>query len=528
MSFGTVGILSISGTLQTKVMRQAAQGACLIFLLLFHATGAARADCEASPVEMLPESDAAEVASFYRHWDGGCVWTDRAASDLYEVLSQSDLHGIAPESFGTPEIAGQLKAGRGTDLAGRDLLFTRSALRYARAMQAGRIDLMASGYDIAIPRWEPPVAAGLAAALKQDRLSEWLRALPPATPEYLRLKQALAFHRDLAARGGWPPLALEEGRRSLKPGETSAALAALRGRLVMLGDLRARIGGDRLDPQTVQAVIRFQSRHGLERDGIVGPKTLAALNVTPEERARQIALNMERYRIMAHAMPRTRVEVNAAAATAVLFEDGEPVLRMRTVVGTRKTPTPILSSLINTVVVNPPWVVPRSIYVGEIAPAIARDPDYLEKHDMFWQEGQLVQRPGPKNSLGRLKFEFASPFAVYLHDTNAPSLFASGNRFRSHGCIRLEKPLDLAVRLLEPSEWSREEIEAAMAAGETARLPMSRSMPVVVAYWTAFVEEDGTVEFRDDIYGRDAALAALLRNVVPSSVRGAPVSACGA
>lgn len=527
MSFGTVGILSISNTLQTKIMRQALQGVCLILLLFFHAPGTARAGCVVSPVGVPSGDGAAEVAAFYRNWGEGCIWTDRAASDLYDVLSRSDLHGVGPENFETPEISGQLKAGRGTDLAARDLLLTRAALRYARAMQAGRVDLAASGQDIAIPRWEPPVATGLAAALKQDRLSEWLRALPPATPEYLRLKQALAFHRNLAARGDWPALALEEGRRSLKPGETSEAMAALRGRLVALGDLRARIGGDRLDPQTVEAVIRFQSRHGLERDGVIGPKTLAALNVTPEERVRQIALNMERTRIMAHAMPHTRVEVNAAAATAVLFEDGEPVLRMRTVVGTPKTPTPILSGLIATVVVNPPWVVPRSIYVGEIAPAIARDPDYLEKHDMFWREGQLVQRPGPRNSLGRLKFEFASPFAVYLHDTNAPSLFAIDNRFRSHGCIRLEKPLDLAVRLLG-SEWPRERIEAAIAAGETARLPMSRSMPVVVAYWTAFVEEDGTVEFRDDIYGRDAALAALLRAEAPAPSRTDTVSACGA
>src|SRR3990167_7627842 len=245
MSFGTVGILSISSTLQTKIMRQVMQGACLILLLLFHATGAARADCAVSPAEMSSGNDAAEVAAVYRHWGGGCIWTDRAASDLYEIISQSDLHGVAPESFGTQEIAGQLKAGRGTDLAGRDFLLTRAALRYARAMQAGRVDLAASGYDIAIPRWEPPVAAGLATALKEARLSEWLRALPPATPEYLRLKQALAFHRDLAARGNWPPLALEEGRRSLKPGETSAALSALRGRLVMLGDLRPRLGGGR-------------------------------------------------------------------------------------------------------------------------------------------------------------------------------------------------------------------------------------------------------------------------------------------
>ena len=146
-----------------------------------------------------------------------------------------------------------------------------------------------------------------------------------------------------------------------------------------------------------------------------------------------------------------------------------------------------------------------------------RDPDYLAKHDMFWEGGQLVQRPGPKNSLGRLKFEFASPFAVYLHDTNAPSLFARDNRFLSHGCIRLEKPLELAAQLLGPSGGTKEEIEAAIAEGETKRFELSRSMPVVVAYWTAFASSDGVFHFRDDIYGRDAALAALLRGESPPS-----------
>lgn len=491
-------------------MRQAAICAGLVLTFLFSAAGTAKADCGEALAALLPENTA-EIRSFYALFDEKCAWTDRAASELRDVLAHSGEEGIDPVEFAAGEIADGPAAN--TDIArGRqDVLLTRAALRYAQAMQAGRVDLSTSEYDIAIPRRQPPVAAGLAEALKRGRLQPWLASLPPRAPEYLRLKEALAFYRGLAAKTDWPMLRLEPGRRSVKPGETSSALEPLRGRLVMLGDLRARIAGNTLDPLTVQAVVRFQSRHGLERDGVIGPKTLAALNVPPAERAESISLNMERYRIMAHAIPPARVEVNAAAATAALFENGKPVLTMKTVVGKPSTPTPILSSFINTVVINPPWIVPRSIYAGEIAPAIARDPAYLAKHDMVWQEGQLVQRPGPDNSLGRLKFEFASPFAVYLHDTNAPSLFASENRFRSHGCIRLEKPLDLAVRLLALSGWTRDRILAEIEKGQTERLELSRSMPVVVAYWTAYVDEDGTVEFRDDIYGRDATLAGLLR-----------------
>lgn len=338
---------------------------------------------------------------------------------------------------------------------------------------------------------------------------------------------ALAHYREMEGRGGWPTLELPPGKRSLKPDETGAFVPHLRVRLRLAGDLQGEGAGDLYDTEMVEAVRRFQSRHGLVVDGVVGRDTLAALNVPAAQRIAQIALNMERWRYMAHAMPPTRIEVNVPAAEAMVIKDGATAFRMKTIVGRKSTPTPMLVSAIDRVVINPPWVVPFSIYRRDIAPAIARDPDYLQKHQMSWQDGQLVQQPGSKNALGRLKFDLQSPFAVFLHDTNAPGLFASDNRFRSSGCIRVEKPMELAVDLLAPTGWSREDIEGLIGAEATVPLRVDPPLPVVLAYWTAFVEADGLVQFRDDIYGRDSALIAALGDTALPTLTANEARECG-
>ena len=490
----------------------------LLAVLAALAPGRAEARCE-DPLARLESvgplldgiGDIAGLKEFYGLWGPECAWNAEAASVLTAILRRVDEHGLPPSDF----LMDRLERGQRTIDVERDLLLTAAALRYARVMRSGRIDLARLHGDVAIHRWSVGAAPELAAALRSGNLRHWLEALPPAQPEYGGLVQALASYRALAARGGWPMLRLPEGKRSLKPDETSPLVPELRARLLIAGDIQSADGTETFDADTVAAVRRFQARHGLLVDGIVGRDTLAALNVPAAVRAEQIALNMERWRFMSHAMPPTRIEVNSAAADAVVMRDGEVLFRMKTIVGTKTTPTPMLASAIMRVIVNPPWVVPHSIYRGEIAPAIARDPDYLRKHDMAWQGAHVVQAPGPGNALGRLKFEFPSPFAVYLHDTNAPSLFATENRFRSHGCIRVERPTELALHLLAPSGWSRERLETLIAAEETVAVPVGPPMPVVVAYWTAFVQPDGTVEFRDDIYGRDAALKAALESAAP-------------
>lgn len=517
--------------------RQGRIAACLVVLLgVFAAAGSARAAlcmdplaAEATPRPGFHESlDLNALRRFYASAPI-CVWSDESAAALTDVLAKAAAHGLDPQDFHLAELA---RPAAFLDERLRDLLLSDAAIRYARDMRNGRVELESIEDDVDFPRPVIDPVAELRGAISRNAVEEWLAALPPRQPEYARLVDAYALYRGMAARGGWD--ALPPPEKSLRPGQASSLVPALRRRLQAEGDLAetyaAPEGGDRFEGRVVEAIEHFQRRHGLDADGILGKKTLAALNVSAAERAAQIAMNLERWRTLAGAIQPTRVEVNAAAATAALIIDGKPALTMRTVVGKKKTPTPIMRSVIGSIVVNPPWVIPASITRKEILPLLKRQPTYLAENDMYWRDNQIVQAPGEKNSLGRLKFELASSFDVYLHDTPARSLFARDDRARSHGCVRLEKPLELAERLLDGEPlWPRERIEAAIAEGATLRIPIL-DVPVVILYWTSFVDEDGPVEFRDDLYGRDARLMAALERRKPAplaEIISAP-KACGA
>lgn len=484
-------------------------------LALFAAANVARAAACADPLAeetalggALRETlDREALGRFYAGLPVGCAWSAENAELLVAALADAGAHGL---DLGDFHLDAAARPAAFVAPGARDLLLSDAAIRYARDMRNGRVELESVERDIDFPRPVTDPVADLKTALARNSLAQWLAALPPRQPEYKRLAAAYARYRAIAATGGWEMLAVPE--RSLKPGTTSALVPALMRRLAAEGDLaETAIERDRFDGDVVAALTRFQARHGLEADGILGRKTIEALNVSAGERANSIAINLERWRSLSSAIPPTRVEVNTAAATATLIVADKPALKMRAVVGKKRTPTPMLRSVISAVVVNPPWVVPESIKRNEILPTLKRQPDYFEKHNMYWRDNQIVQAPGEKNSLGRLKFELSSSFSVYLHDTPAKSLFARDDRARSHGCVRLEKPLELAERLLEDDPaWPRARIEEAIAAGATKRIATPDDIPVVLVYWTSFVGEDGTVEFRDDLYGRDARLMAAL------------------
>lgn len=479
-----------------------------------------------------------DLQRLYSGAQGPCLWSSQNTAALITTLSKAGEQGLDPGIFHLGDIA--RLHGSPTDAALRDLLLSDDALRYARIMTRGQVDPTTVDSDIDFDIYPGDVLPGLKTALTDGDVSTWLAGLPPQQPQYAALIGLLAHYRALAAQGGW--LMIEPPETSVKPGKSSPLVATLRQRLAAEGYLANAEGSDVLTGDVLAALKQFQERHGLDDDGALGKKTAAALNVSAAARAEQIALNLERWRQLSRGIPPTRIEVNTASATAALIVDQKPVLRMRTVVGARKTPTPLVRSDIRAVVVNPPWVVPVSIVRKEIMPALRRNPDYLEAHNMEWKNGQIVQAPGPKNSLGRIKFELHSAFDVYLHDTPARSLFNKADRdarARSHGCVRLEKPLDLAEKLLKANvNWPRERIEAAIEEGATQRVQMATDIPVVIAYWTAFADEDGAAEFREDIYGRDARLAAALPHggeaapapgigpVSMAPVSGAKVGAC--
>jgi murein L,D-transpeptidase YcbB/YkuD len=395
-----------------------------------------------------------------------------------------------------------------------------------------------------------------------------LAALAPSTQGYLRLRQALTAYRALAARGGWPRM---PPGGDLGPGDQGARVAALRARLAATGDLPppaaagepagARLPGpqpagarpagprpaaalDLYDRDVAAAVARFRARHGLEPGDTVDADTLRELDVPVAERIRQIEVNMERWRWLPGDLGRRYILVNVPDFRLVVVEDGRAALAMRVIVGKAQSETPVFSDRVTHIVLNPAWALPDSIVAKEIVPKAAADPGYLRRKGLqvvraggedaagaddaslgpaqIEQLGRpgspyrLRQPPGSDNPLGRIKFLFPNRFDVYLHDTPSGRQFASSERDFSHGCVRLEKPFALADYVLAGDpRWDPPAVAAALAGGRTTTIAVPRPLPVHILYWTAWVDGDGTVQFRRDVYGHDATLAAALDREPP-------------
>lgn len=376
-----------------------------------------------------------------------------------------------------------------------------AVIHYAEAQHGQRLRPGQWRAEWAIRPKPYDAAAAFHAAKTEGRLEAWLADLAPPDPAYTALVRAYGRYQMLAADGGWARLS-----EPVKPGAVGPAVAALRQRLAVEDPNVA--AGSAWDDDLDAAVRRAQGRHGLAEDGVIGRATLAALNVSAAERADQIAVNLERWRWMPRNPPPRRVTLNIADASLMLVEPGRAPLSMRVVVGRPDKRTPMFEDQIKAVVLNPPWVVPDQIAAKEIWPKIRKDPTYKDREGFVVRpDGHLEQKPGPRCALGAIKFDLSNPFGVYLHDTPARSLFAQPNRALSHGCMRVEQPNALAKRLLaENPNWTPDAVDVAIVAGRTVRIPLKAPVPVIVAYWTAFVDPDGTVEFRPDIYGWDRAL----------------------
>ncbi len=443
------------------------------------------------------------LKDFYVTRNDRCAWSEAAMKALTDTLSAADTQALDRARY-RPDAIRTAAAG-----ATRDLYTTAMALRYAYDLVFGRIDLAKLDNDIDVPRPADDLGPQLAHALAQPTISPWLAGLAPTEPGYRRLLEAYRRLRDRTAAADLDPIGAGP---VLKLGASGPRVAALQGRLRRFGDLRDGTGGTEFDAATRDALAAFQRRHGLMDDGKLTRETQAALDVADRERLRQIALNLERWRYFGHVLATSRIEVNTAAASFALIEDSRVAMAMRAVVGDPRHHSPMLVSAgIDAIIINPTWYVPESIVAKEIRPHIEADPDYLETNEMHWDGERLLQAPGAKNSLGRIKFDFPSPFAVYLHDTPAHSYFARAVRQLSHGCIRLEKPRDLALKLLSDDEkWTEERLKKAIDSGTTEKITVPAGPQVALVYWTAFVDEDGTLEFRNDVYGRDARLEAAL------------------
>lgn len=488
------------------------------------------------------------VRSFYDEHQHSPVWNTgnrfRSLSrDLLAVVRSAGGHGLEPriyhESF-IERIARlpyeQYDAERKVDI---ELLFTDALLAFANDLLKGRARLVELE-DSSIDASEDVDANEVAyAALAAGELQRLVEQLAPAAAAYERLRDALSGLRALEP----PEQPFELSERTLHPGDTGGEVAALRRRLVYLGDL-AEADSDKRgmrDESLVEAVRRFQSRHGLEVDGIVGPETRAALDTPTSTRIAQVESALERWRWLPRDPGVRYLVVNIAGQELEAVQNGRRTVHMRVIVGGPFQRTPSFASKIDTVVLNPYWEVPYSIAVNEILPKLRTDPDYLARENMqvlkrLDRDGQPIdpadidwnqifarnfpyrfrQRPGPGNALGQVKFLMPNPYSVYLHDTPDKRLFSRARRCFSHGCIRLEKPLELADLLLhdEPG-WSFERVEKTLDTEQNYRIQLTRAMPVYLVYWTAWVDNEGIVHFRDDVYGRDGRLKTALDELNP-------------
>lgn len=384
----------------------------------------------------------------------------------------------------------------------------RAALDHARAVHSGRlveVDFQPNWAMRPLP-YDPLPA--FREAVERDRLSSWITSLPPPYAGYDALVAGLARYRGIAAAGGWAPLGTGAG---LTFGVTGKRVAALRRRLAS-EDPEVKGSGDRFDGELVAAVRRAQRRYGLNPAGTVGAQTIAALDVPVDVRIRQITANMERWRWLPPRLEQNRVQVNIAAAVLTVFEGDTPIMSMKAVTGRPGDETPMLVSRIHSIVLNPPWNVPSTIASRELWPKEKAHPGYLRRNGFrvidAGDGGKRLQQSSERSALGRFKFDFANPFAVYLHDTPAQAGFARFDRLASHGCVRLEKPADLARLLMRTTpDWPAQAIDATVAQGKTVRARLAEPVAVYLLYWTAFASPGGQVGFRDDPYRWDGALA---------------------
>ncbi|MHB1946606.1 MAG: L,D-transpeptidase family protein [Gammaproteobacteria bacterium] len=349
-----------------------------------------------------------------------------------------------------------------------------------------------------------------------------------ATRNFWQLNDALSFYEN-AAKQPWP--IIPDDPAVLKLGTRNAVVVLLRERLRLTGDLLPEndIGGKRFDSQLEDAVVNFQNRNGLKADGAVGNDTRAELNIPPDIRIKQIAINMQRWANLSDKLGSRFILVNIPEFHMYVFDDNQKVLNMRAIVGKRDLPTPEISSRVTRIVFNPYWNIPPKIAQRDIVPKMLADPGYVYKMHIraFRQEDDdnsqispnyinwsraeenglnyhLRQDPGPDNALGQVKFEFANTHDVYMHDTPAKSLFDNDIRDLSHGCIRLENPFALVEYLMKDDpKWNDATMQDILDSGTTHYVRVGKPIPIFVTYITAWVDDDGRVNFRDDVYQQD-------------------------
>jgi murein L,D-transpeptidase YcbB/YkuD len=485
------------------------------------------------------------LGSFYSRRNYQPAWLSSggkplpATDELIKALGEAESEGLRPSDYGCIQLQKLQSAVKQNSvladtkqLVEFDLLFTDSFLTYASHLLSGRVPPHKIDHDWAIKPRSRDLAKILQDTLAgKSTISESLHALAPKGRGYVQLREILHKYRRVEQQGGWPIV-----REAVRPGSRGIQVTNLSTRLYASGDLITPEAGKSIvvyDKALTEAVRRFQKRHGLTETGVVNLSTLRALNISVSQRIRQVELNMERWRWLPDEFGSRYIMVNIPSFKMNVVENDKPVMEARVVVGRQERQTPTFTANMAYLVMSPKWYVPRSIAVKDKLPQLKRNPyaltgqnirvynsagQQIDPGQVNWKgvsEGnfnyQLRQDAGPHNALGGIKFMFPNPYNVYLHDTPSRGLFSQSQRTFSSGCIRISNPVELAEYLLKHDpKWNRQTIKAAAVSGKQRIVNLPQQVPVFLLYWTAWIDENGWLNFRDDIYNRDKPMVRAL------------------
>ncbi len=495
------------------------------------------------------------LLAFYLHREVKPVWVTKnglnnKAVVLIKTIIEADHEGLYSENYHQENILSLLtdikfnllsNTPEPAKLAELDILLTDAFFSYAFHLSEGIVDPYSNNLNWYIKKPKRKLKKIFQAVLYDDKMEGFVDALQPHHFGYLSLKQALLKYQKIKKSGCWNEV---PAGGKLRKGDYGTRIADLRSRLIISGDLKdsTSTNQDYFDEVLEDGVRSFQARQGLKVDGIVGSKTLLSLNVPVEDRIRQIRLNMERWRWLPQDLGKRHIIVNTANFKLNVIENEQTIKSIRAIVGKMERPTPVLSRKITYLELNPYWNIPHTIALNDILPCIKKDPGYLADNNIRvfenWEEDakelnpesidwatitkknfvyKLRQDPVNSNALGRVKFVFPNEFSIYLHDTPARNLFNMTRRAFSSGCIRIEKPMELAAYLLQNnSKWSLEKLVAVANRKKNKTIFLSDPIKIYILYWTAWVDKDGIINFRDDIYGRDRQLGIALNEKATS------------
>ena len=452
-----------------------------------------------------------DIYTFYRNRKYAYAWFDEngliePANNLYNRINNIGEEGLPDKIPYKENFTGLMEAAANENKPSDslDLMLTCQYLTYANYVWQGLSEKNAKSIEWLLPRKKLTYAQLLDSLANNQALTK-----EPVYRQYYLLKDYLKKYRDIESQKSLPVIITDKKKLGL--GDSGTVVSNIRQWLFIMGDLAANNNSNVFDAALQEGIKQFQNRNGMKDDGIIGLPVIAEMNVPIAKRIESIMINMERSRWVPEKIKEDYLLINIPEYKLHVIEDEKPVFNMNVVVGKSQNKTVIFNGDLKYVVFSPYWNIPASILKNETLPAIKRNPNYLASHNMEWNGGNVRQKPGPNNSLGLVKFLFPNTHAIYLHDTPSKSLFNESNRAFSHGCIRLAEPKKLASYLLRnDANWNESSITAAMNSGREKTVTLSRTIPVFIAYFTTWVNKDGKINFRKDVYSRDSRLAKMI------------------